>query len=79
MRSSCAKASGLQKGERYSELAQRLAFHSVSERLALALLDTGLEADISDALSAVISDEGDVMTVQTGILKCAESHGDSCK
>ncbi|MFK7859303.1 MAG: Crp/Fnr family transcriptional regulator [Granulosicoccus sp.] len=27
------------KGERYSELAQRLAFHTVQERLALALLD----------------------------------------
>lgn len=28
------------KGERYSELAQRLAFHTVQERLALELLDT---------------------------------------
>ncbi|MFK7992967.1 MAG: Crp/Fnr family transcriptional regulator [Granulosicoccus sp.] len=28
------------KGERYSELAQRLAFHTVQERLALTLLDT---------------------------------------
>jgi len=28
------------KGERYSELAQRLAFHTVQERLALTLIDT---------------------------------------
>lgn len=32
------------KGERYSELAQRLAFHSVQERLAYVLLDTWHQA-----------------------------------
>lgn len=33
-----------QKGERYSELAQRLAFHTVQERLAMTLLDSWEEA-----------------------------------
>lgn len=33
-----------QKGERYSELAQRLAFHTVQERLALTLLDSWKDA-----------------------------------
>lgn len=33
------------KGERYSELAQRLAFHTVQERLALTLIDTWNYAD----------------------------------
>lgn len=32
------------KGERYSELAQRLAFYSVSQRLAITLLETWEEA-----------------------------------
>ncbi|MFT5047578.1 MAG: CRP/FNR family cyclic AMP-dependent transcriptional regulator [Porticoccaceae bacterium] len=38
-----------QKGERYSELAQRLAFHTVQERLALTLLDTWKDAVINNA------------------------------
>lgn len=32
------------KGERYSELAQRLAFHTVSERVALSLLESWEDA-----------------------------------
>lgn len=38
-----------QKGERYSELAQRLAFHTVQERLALTLLDTWKDASVDNA------------------------------
>ena len=38
-----------QKGERYSELAQRLAFHTVQERLAMALLESWEAAVIHNA------------------------------